>query len=269
MHSDTLNLALAIAIDAARAGGEITKNYFHTSLLNVELKNDESIVTEADKRSEEVIVEIIKEAFPDHGILGEEGADYQLSSPYRWHIDPLDGTANFATGVMPEFVVSIALAHEDEIIVAVVYQPLLDQLFFAVAGQGAFFNQGASSNNEPMRVSEEDKERVVVCVARGRVSEDLRYFQELLTPLARRFRHFRILGATALEMAYVASGTFAGFIGLGGHTWDYAAGALLIQEAGGVITSLKGDLWDINESRFVASNGVIHDRLLEEIERLS
>lgn len=244
---------ISIAIEAARAGGEILQHYFEGTLER-RYKADLSIVTKADEEAEEVIVAIIKKNFSDHDILAEEGGAHGIDSPYRWHIDPLDGTQNFANEI-PLFAVSIALEKEGEIIAGVVYNPVTSSLFYAERGEGAFWNETKIS------VSDQNSQQAMVTFGRSRKSEDIDAGRDLVYKLQDSVSRVRILGCAALESAYVARGGTEGYINLGTKTWDYAAGSILIQEAGGKITDLKGNVWNFDENYFVASNGIIHDDL--------
>lgn len=245
---------ISVAIEAARAGGEVLKNYFEGTLER-RYKADLSIVTKADEEAEEVIVKVIKKNFIDHDILAEEGGAHGIDSPYRWHIDPLDGTQNFANEI-PLFAVSIALEKDGEIIAGVVYNPIIPSLFYAERGGGAFWNE------TKIKVSDQSSQQAMVTFGRSRKLEDIDAGRDLVYRLAGSVSRVRILGCAALESAYLARGGTEGYINLGTKTWDYAAGSILIQEAGGKITDLKGNLWSFEKNYFVASNGIIHDDLI-------
>ncbi|MCH7955159.1 MAG: inositol monophosphatase [Candidatus Marinimicrobia bacterium] len=214
----------------------------------------------ADRESEEIIKRIILESFPEHSILGEETGMTKNKDEYVWHIDPLDGTRNFANGI-PVFAISIALIYEDAVFVAVVYNPITQSLFYAEKGQGAYLN------NKKIYVSTDDKEHSIVTVSPGKLDVNKKLFLELYYNLPKSVRSMRNLGCTAIELAYIARGGIEANIQLGLNTYDFAAATLLVQEAGGKITKLDGSLWTFPENKFIASNGVFHDILVSEIKK--
>lgn len=246
----------AIAILAAKAGGAVLKDYFETGIAH-EQKEDNTFVTEADKRSEDVITDVLKREFPDYGIVGEESGHTQGKSAYAWIIDPLDGTANFMNAI-PIFAVSIALMHKDDILAAAVYNPVTDSLFSAAKGGGAFWNDKA------MRVSGETTKNVIVTFGKSSKKEDGAHVNTLFVAYQKYGFRVRHLGSAALELAYLARGGTEGFVNLGTKLWDYAAGALLVLEAGGTLSRLDGNRWTPEERYFVASNGRVHETLLKE-----
>lgn len=247
---------LDIAITAAKAGGMILKEYFETPLLG-EQKIDKSFVTKADKESEAAIAAILRSVFPDISILGEECGALPGASKDCWVIDPLDGTANFMNAI-PIFCVSLALLRENEVVVAVIYNPVTDSLFVAEKGEGAFWN------DTPIRVSDDTKKNIIVTFGKSSKKEDGEHVNELFVGVQRKGFRVRYLGSAALEMAYLARGGTDGYVNVGTNLWDYAAGVLLVQEAGGTITTLWGGKWALREQYFVASNGKIHETLVSE-----
>lgn len=247
---------LDIAIKAAQAGGIVLKDYFETPLHGEE-KVDKSFVTKADKESEAAVCAVLRAAFPDAAILGEECGAIKGTSEDRWVIDPLDGTANFMNAI-PIFCVSIALVRGDEVVVAVVYNPVTESLFVAEKGEGAFWN------DTPIRVSDDTKKNVVITFGRSSKKEDGEHVNTLFVGMQRKGFRVRYLGSAALELAYLARGGTDGYVNLGTNLWDYAAGVLLVQEAGGTITTLQGGEWNLGEKYFVASNGKIHEVLVLE-----
>ncbi len=248
---------LEVAIEAALEAGKVLRKFFETEILREE-KEDTSIVTEADRESEEVIKKILSSSFPDHSIFGEEGGKTG-DSEYVWHVDPVDGTRNFANGI-PIFCVSIAMAFKNDLIVGVVYNPATNSLFYAEKGKGAYLN------DKKIHVSKDDPAHSMITISPGKVDELLRsmYFD---FP-KKIFRSTRDLGATALELAYVARGGLEANIQLGFQkTYDFAAGALLVLESGGTITKHNGEPWVFPESELIASNGVFHDKIVEEVRK--
>lgn len=251
---------LEVAIQAALEAGKILEKYFETEILK-EFKEDTSIVTLADRECEDVIKKIISNAFPDHSILGEETGMTEKASDYVWHIDPVDGTRNFANGI-PIFAVSIALVQSNEVIVGVVYNPVTKSLFYAEKGKGAYLN------DKRIFVSKDDKDHAIITVGPGKKDEDKKLRRELYYSLpATIVRSVRDLGSTSVELAYLARGGIEANIQLGLNTYDFAAAILLVQEAGGKITMHDGSPWAFPEIKFVASNGVFHDLIIEEVKR--
>ncbi|KKR62941.1 hypothetical protein A2643_01335 [Candidatus Nomurabacteria bacterium RIFCSPHIGHO2_01_FULL_39_220] len=251
---------LKVAIKAALEAGKILEKYFETEILK-EFKEDTSIVTLADRESEEVIKKIILNAFPTHSILGEEMGMAGQESDYVWHVDPVDGTRNFVNGI-PIFAVSIALVYQDKVIIGVVYNPVARSLFYASKGKGAYLN------NKRIFVSKDDKDRAIITVSPGKLDVEKKLFLELFHDLPNIIRSTRNLGCTALELSYIARGGIEANIQLGwSYTYDFAAGTLLVQEAGGTITMLDGSPWKFPEHHFISSNGVFHNLLVEEVKK--
>lgn len=250
---------LEIAIKAALKAGKILERYFETEILK-EFKEDNTPVTLADTESEEAIKRIILEAFPSHSILGEETGMTGSGSEYVWHIDPVDGTRNFANGI-PLFAVSIALVQKDQVLIGVVYNPATQSLFYASKGKGAYFN------DQKILVSTDDINHGIVTVSPGKKSIEKQLLLELYYAIPKVVRSGRYLGCTALELAYVARGGTEANIQLGLSTYDFAAGTLLVQEAGGKITTLEGGEWKFPNNHFIASNGLFHDLLITEVKK--
>ncbi len=253
---------LEVAIKAALEAGKILEKYFETEILK-EFKEDTSIVTLADRESEDVIKKIILNAFSAHSILGEETGmtgKRGRENDYIWHVDPIDGTRNFANGI-PLFAVSIALVCRDEVIVGVVYNPATRSLFYAEKGRGAYLN------DKKISVSKDDKDYAIVTVSPGNRSAEKQLLLELYYNLPKIIRSVRNLGCTAIELAYLARGGTEAYIQLGLNTYDFAAGVLIVQEAGGKITTLDGSPWKFPENHFIASNGIFHDLLVEEVKK--
>jgi len=226
----------------------------------IDYKGQVDLVTAYDRKSEEIIYEKLSRAFPDHSFLAEEELSKDTDSDYCWIVDPLDGTTNFAHG-LPIFCVSIALILKREIIAGVVYDPNREEMFSATKGKGVYLN------NEPVRVSE-TQELDKSLLATGfpydvRVSpnNNLSHFSNF----AVRAQAIRRCGSAALDLCYVACGRFDGFWEMKLKPWDLAAGALMVREAGGKITDLCGQEFEISSPDIVASNGLIHHSMLEII----
>lgn len=228
---------LTIAIRAARKAGNVAiKAYENPTSIDVDSKGDNDFVTNADRAAEALIVETIKKAYPDHTIIGEESGLYKGSdSDVQWIIDPIDGTANFIKNI-PHFAVSIAVRIKGKTEVAVVYNPISNEMFTAVRGQGA------QLNGYRIRVSQsKDLNGAILATAfpwkfKQHLDNYLTVIQKLFTKCA----DFRRAGSAALDLAYVAAGRVDGFFEIGLQPWDIAAGELIVREAGGIVTDFAG-----------------------------
>jgi myo-inositol-1(or 4)-monophosphatase len=246
-----------VAVEAAKLGGDVLKQSYG-QVKKIEYKGEINIVTEADKRSEEVIVDLLTTRFPKHSILGEEGTDMERPSEFKWVIDPLDGTTNYAHDY-PIFCVSVALEKGGEVIVGAVYQPIFDELFVAERGNGAYLN------GRKIQVSRVDK------LKQSLLSTGFPY--DVLADPRQAMRYFAAFvdtaqavrrdGAAALDLCYVAMGRFDGFWEVRLKPWDTAAGVLIITEAGGTVTDFQGSPHSIYKDEVMASNGLIHEQMHE------
>jgi myo-inositol-1(or 4)-monophosphatase len=253
----------------AREAGALLMQHFHQH-LKIEYKGDADLVTAADRASEVLIRERIRQQWPTHDILGEEQGLSDQGSEYRWYVDPLDGTTNFAHG-FPVFCVSIALEHqalehqaqerEGERIAAVIYDPTRDELFSADRGRGA------QLNGEAIHVSKTAalKESLLATgfPSRKRHKNPNIYFYHQITLHSHGVRR---AGSAALDLCNVAAGRFDGFWEFNLNPWDTAAGVLIVEEAGGKVTRFDGAPFEIDSRETVASNGLIHEALLREFE---
>ncbi|MGA1824221.1 MAG: inositol monophosphatase family protein [bacterium] len=250
-----------IAIRAAKEAGKIQKEYLHKK-KKIYFKGEINLVTEVDRLCERRIIELILSKFPDHGILAEEGADHPSCSDYKWIIDPLDGTTNYAHGY-PCFCTSIALEKNREIIYGVVYNPMLDELFYAEK------NKGATLNGTPITVStisDLDKSLLVTGFPydiRENPTHNLKHFKNFIM----KAQAVRRDGSAALNLCYVAAGRFDGFWESKLYPWDMAAGALIIAEAGGTLSLYKGKKFNVYTEEIVASNGKIHKQMLKVLSK--
>ena len=251
----SLSLLAEVATTAARTAGAVLLEQWRTG-YSIKFKGDIDLVTDADQRSEQAIASILRAHFPDHQILAEEGTSGGTSSDYRWIVDPLDGTTNYAHQY-PHFAVSIALERAGSLLVGVVYDPVLDELFEARAGEGAYLN------GQPLRVSRVDR------LLRALLCTGFPYDRGLFGPCLDRWEHFirraqavRRDGSAALDICYVAAGRFDGYWEEHMSPWDVAAGVLMVREAGGMVTNFQGEQPDIYRGGVVASNGHIHSALL-------
>jgi myo-inositol-1(or 4)-monophosphatase len=248
---------------AREAGARLRE--FLAQGVETEYKGDVDLITEADRTVEKLIRARLSEAFPDHGIYGEEGSRERLEAEFRWYVDPLDGTTNFAHG-FPQFCVSLGLEHrppgvrQDEdgtLQAAVIYDPTRDELFTAARGSGA------QLNGKTVRVSR-TKQLAEALLATGfpsrkrHASPNVHFYQEFTM----RSHGVRRAGSAALDLAYVACGRMDAFWEFNLNPWDTAAGILLIEEAGGSVTDFAGRHFRLNSREILASNGLIHEELI-------
>jgi len=249
------------AAEIAREGGALLMQYFARHVV-IEYKGDADLVTIADRTSEKLLVERIHETWPDHDILGEEGTLTRSGSDYRWYVDPLDGTTNFAHGY-PVFCLSLGLEFRGELIAGVIYDPTRDELFAAEKGKGA------TLNGRPIRVSKIAKVAESILgtgfPSHKRHKNPNIYFYHQLTL---RSHGVRRAGSAALDLACVASGRFDGFWEFNLNPWDTAAGIVLVREAGGKITDFSGGPFDISSREVLASNGLIHQELVDNFQEI-
>lgn len=250
----------AMAIEAAQIAGRILMEHRRTG-FQIHHKSALSLVTDADHRAEQAIVDVIGKAYPDHQILAEErGLQSKVESAYRWVIDPLDGTTNFAHG-FPAFCVSIALEYCNRTILGVVFDPTRQELFLAEAGIGA------TLNGAPLRVSAVPKLHAALLVTgfaydiRTSTHNNLDYFARF----ALHAQGIRRTGSAALDLCYVAAGRFDGFWEMKLHPWDTAAGSLMVIEAGGRMSDFTGRPFSIYGEETVASNSLIYDEMIETL----
>ncbi len=252
----------------AREAGALLRDYFHRG-VHAEYKGEVDVVTEADRASEKLITERLREAFPEHGIYGEEGTRRGLDSEYRWYVDPLDGTTNFAHG-FPVFCVvlgcerrakGLAPNRDGEMIAGVIYDPLRDDMFSAERGGGAALN-GSRLNGRPIHVS---RTRMLQesLIATGFPSQkrhrnpNVHFYQQFTL----RSHGVRRTGSAALDMAYVAAGRLEAFWEFNLNPWDTSAGYLIVEEAGGKVTHFDGSKFTLDSREVFASNGLIHDEM--------
>ena len=246
---------LNIAVKAARrAGAIINRASQDIGTLTIKSKNFNDFVSEVDVAAERVIIETLKDAYPTHGFLGEESGSTSYQSDFIWIIDPLDGTTNFLHG-FPQYCVSIALQHKGEITQAVIFEPNRNDLYTATKGRGAFLN------DKRIRVSKCHKLQEAL-IGTGFPFRDFKYLDDYLNmfkSMIQKTTGIRRAGSAALDLAYVASGALDGFWEIGLSPWDIAAGGLLIQEAGGIVTDLSGQTGWLESGNILVASPKIHD----------
>jgi len=247
-------------LNAVKAGAAELSRFFNKSFIVSNKEGINNLVTEADHASEKAILDVIYKEFPDHHILSEEAGEIIQDSNYKWIIDPIDGTVNFAHSI-PLCCVSIALEYKGEIILASVYNPVMNELFFAEKGKGA------TLNDKPIRVSK--KQNVVnACLVTGfpytyldMPNGPLQIFEKLI----RKGIPVRRLGSAATDLCWVAAGRFDGFYEHKLQAWDSAGGYLIVEEAGGKVTDFNGGKFSPYQPHILATNGDIHEEMLAVI----
>ena len=259
MKEDNTYLQLAVA--AAKEAGRIQKDRFGR-MNKVEYKGEINPVTEVDRLCEKAIVKMILDSFPGHDVLTEESPFEGKGSPWKWIIDPLDGTTNYLYG-LPCFCVSVALEVKGRVVIGVVYDPILDELFHAEQGKGAFLNGNRISVSKTRVL-----DRGFLCTGfpydvRERPDFYLGYFREFMI----KSFAIRRLGSAALDLCYLAAGRFDGFWELKLQAWDVAAAGLMVAEAGGATTDFQGGPFNIYSGEILASNGLIHEEMLQVIQK--
>src|SRR5438309_11913646 len=258
LNSNSATFVPAMA-EIAREAGALLMKYFEAR-VKIEYKGDVDLVTEADRKSEALILERIRSEWPDHNVMGEEGTRIESGSDYRWYVDPLDGTTNFAHA-FPVFCVSLGLEFKGKRIAGVVYDPTRNQLFAAEQGSGTYLN------NRPIRVSAVDN--LAEClVATGFPSHKRHknpnvFFYHQITL---RTHGVRRAGSAALDLCSVACGRYDAYWEFNLNPWDTAAGVLLVQEAGGRVSDFSNGPFDIASKEVAASNNLLHPQLLAEMQ---
>jgi len=249
-----------VLLQATEAAATLIKEYSTRSFTISNKEGINNLVTEVDHKSEEVIFEIIKKNYPDHQILSEESGAIIQDSQYKWIIDPIDGTVNFANGI-PICCVSIGVEKEGKMILGAVYNPIMNEFFFAEKGKGA------TLNDKEIKVSK--KQNVVnACLVTGFPytyldvpNGPLQIFEKLI----RKGVPVRRLGSAATDLCWVAAGRFDGFYEHKLQAWDSAGGYLIVEEAGGKVTDFKGNKFSPYQPHILATNGKIHDEMLAVI----
>ena len=245
----------------AHEAGALLIDYFNQH-IKVEYKGDADLVTAADRKSEALIRERIRSRWPDHDVLGEEEGLRDTGSEYRWYVDPLDGTTNFAHGY-PVFCVSMALEHKNEMIAGLCFDPTRNEMFTAERGKGALLNGSPIQVSKTVKLAES-------LVATGFPSHkrhknpNIHFYHQITL----RTHGVRRAGSAALDLCSVACGRFDGFWEFNLNPWDTAAGVLIVEEAGGRVSDFRGGEFQLNSRETLASNGIIHDALLQQFQQI-
>ena len=245
----------------AREAGSLLMSYFDRQ-IKIEYKGDADLVTVADRKSEALILEKIRAQFPTHDVMGEEGARIESGSDYKWYVDPLDGTTNFAHG-FPVFCVSLGVQFRGQGTAGVIYDPTRDEMFAAEAGKGA------TLNGKPIHVSATS--RLADCLIgtgfpshKRHKNPNIHFYHQITL----RTHGVRRAGSAALDLCNVAAGRFDGFWEFNLNPWDTAAGVLIAEEAGARITNFSGGPFHLDSRETLASNGLVHDALLHEFQEI-
>ena len=250
-------------IQISKEAGELIRNAFGKT-HSVEFKTNElNLVTETDKASEKLITDFVKRKYPSHGILAEEGSEANRSAEYLWVIDPLDGTTNFAHG-LPIFSVSIGVQKNGETIRGVVYDVMRDVIFSSEKGNGSFEN----GNKISVSKNENLSHSVLVTGFPYDIKDNPDKASERFVAFLKEARAIRRLGSAAIDFCYVANGVFDGFWEVSLHPWDMCAGKLIVEEAGGLVTNFNGKPINIYSKQILATNGLVHQKMILVLNRV-
>jgi myo-inositol-1(or 4)-monophosphatase len=250
---------LDVALEAARAAGQVIRAGMERP-MDVQSKGLRNYVTDVDLRAEQAILHVLDHRCPEHDVLTEESPPGARTSRYRWVIDPIDGTLNYSRGY-PCFSTSVALTLDDEPIVGVVYEPLHEQVFAAQAGQGA------TLDGAPLHASGTDAMiEAVIGMDWTRDAVSRAQNAAMIDHLSQKCNVVRSSGSAALALGHIAAGWWDAYWHLHLQPWDAAAGALILREAGGQVTNLAGQRWELDMASLLACNGRLHARLVKEIE---
>ncbi len=255
---ETLERFKAVAQEA----GKLVREGYHTA-KDVKHKGVVDLVTEYDVRTEQLIIERLEEYFPDYALIGEESFEGLFDHDKAIYVDPIDGTTNFVHGI-PHLGISIGLWEGGKPVAAVVYNPILDELFWAEAGKGSY------CNDKPIKVSTQtDLQQSLIATgfpyAKVKREAEYRWVIDVISSILPHIRDIRRLGAAAIDLCYLAQGRIDAFYEIDLMPWDVAAGILIVQEAGGRISNLYGEPYSFSDKGIVASNGKVHGQVLEHM----
>lgn len=249
-------------IEITKIAGEVVREGFGKN-FEIELKGSvTNLVTEIDKKSEQVIIDFIKKNFNNHSVLAEESGYSKESSEYVWVIDPIDGTTNFAHG-LPIFSVSVGLQKNGETICGAVYDVMRDAMYFAELNSGSYLNGKKITVNANADLSRS----VLVTGFPYDIAENPNNAVEKFSAFLKKSRAIRRLGSAAIDFCYVAQGVFEGFWEVSLNPWDICAGKLLVEEAGGIVTDFNGNSIDIFSKQILATNKLVHQEMLEILQK--
>ena len=253
---------LETAVEIAREAGALLANYFERR-IPFETKGEFDLVTEADRASEKLVVERLRSHFPTHNIVAEEGGRHDSPSEYRWFVDPLDGTTNFAHS-FPVFNVTLGLERAGELVAGVVYDPLRQEMFTAERGAGAYLNNRRVHVSATKYITDSLASTGFPSRKRHHNINIHFYYQ-----LAMASHGVRRTGSAAIDLAYVACGRLDFFWEFGLKPWDMAAGSLLVQEAGGRVSDMRGESHSVTASdHLLADNGLLHDEIVQSFAQI-
>jgi myo-inositol-1(or 4)-monophosphatase len=257
LNNNLLKDLFNTALVAAQSAGSFIKNNADKA-LTIDFKGRANVVTDIDRGAEKIIISMILESFPDHQILAEETPAVNTPSPFRWIIDPLDGTTNFVHR-FPVFAVSIAVEYMNDIVIGVVYDPMRDELFSAIKNNGAFLNKN------PIRVSTVEKlsESLLATGFPYELQSNFNLNMDIFREMYRNSQGVRRLGSAALDLCYTACGRLDGFWEFDLSPWDVAAGILIVSEAGGKLSDFSGNNFSIYGKQVLATNGIIESEMLK------
>lgn len=251
-----------VATKAARNAAKVIMRYLdRIDSLSIELKSRNDFVSQVDRQAEAEIIQVLQEAYPQHAILAEESGANEKDSEYQWIIDPLDGTTNYLHG-FPQFAISIALKHKNRLTAAVVYDPLKNELFSAARGEGALLN------DRRIRVSQQ-RGLEGALIGTGfpfRQPEHLETYLNTFRAIHKDTAGIRRAGSAALDLCYVAAARLDGFWELGLNAWDMAAGALIVREAGGIVTDFSGEGNYLETGNVIAGATKVYQPMYEAIK---
>ncbi len=253
-----LSMMKATLLEVIQAAGVLVKEGFEKDFSISHKDGINNLVTEIDQASEKFIVNALSNAFPEHGFIGEEFGNKNDTADFKWIIDPIDGTVNFAHRV-PLCCVSIALAYKEEVLLGAVFNPMMNELFFAEKGKGAYLN------NKPIKVSQKTDIQTAFLVTGFpyHFPETKVHPLEIFTKVVGKGLPVRRLGSAALDLCWVACGRFDAFWEYNLQAWDIAAGYLIVEEAGGKVTNFSKEKYTIWDKETLASNAVMHDDMLQ------
>ncbi len=245
---------------AKQAGAEIKKRFNKDKIIKVKSKSQ--IITTADLIANKIIVSALKRKFPTHSILSEESGQNKLKSDYLWVVDPLDGTTNYSIG-SPLFAISLALFFKNDPVLAVIYAPALNELYWAEKNKGAWLNQ------KRIRVFKtKNLKDSFFTYCHGSSQKDIRRAMKIYSQIKLKTLDSRQLGAAAIELGFVACGRTDCIAIPGAHSWDVGGGVLLVREAGGKVTDFSNQEWNLKSKDMVASNGKIHNQLIKLLKNI-